>query len=84
MQVVSGPIGRERARYQAPAAPKLDDMLEATQNAELDIMSWPQWFLGCLDRAFDGAGSMPANVLRKARFWEKHSAVPINDRRSLT
>ncbi len=156
MQVVSGPIGRERVHYQAPAAPRLDkemeafldwfnaeasidpvlkagiahlwfvtihpfddgngriaraiadmalarseqspqrfysmsaqirqernvyyEMLEATQKADLDITSWLQWFLGCLDRAFDEAESVLANVLRKARFWEKHGSASINDR----
>jgi Fic family protein len=38
------------------------------------------WFLGCLDRAFDGAEVTLATVLRKARFWEAHTGVPLNDR----
>jgi Fic family protein len=156
MQVVSGPIGRERVHYEAPAATRLAeemetflawfnaevstdpvlkagiahlwlvtihpfddgngriaravadmalarseqssqrfysmsaqirqernayyDMLEATQTADLDITSWLRWFLGCLDRAFDRAESVLADVLRKARFWEKHASAPINDR----
>ena len=39
-----------------------------------------QWFLGCLDRAFDGAEVILANVLRKARFWEAHAGASFNDR----
>src|SRR4029079_11096601 len=31
------------------------DILEATQKDALDITPWLQWFLACLDRAFDGA-----------------------------
>ena len=31
------------------------DMLEATQKGDLDVTPWLEWFLGCLDRAFDGA-----------------------------
>lgn len=130
MQVVSGPIGRERVHYQAPSAAALDremaafigwfesekgidpvlkagiarlwfvtvhpfddgngriarviadlglarsegsaqrfysmsmqiraerkayyDLLEMTQKADLDTTSWLEWFLDCLDRAFDG------------------------------
>jgi Fic family protein len=155
MQVVSGPIGRERVHYQAPAAPRLDkemdvflewlefeksidpvlkagiahlwcvtihpfddgngriaraiadmalarseqgpqrfysmsaqirqernayyNILEATQKG-LDITPWLQWFLGCLDRAFDLAESALADVFKKARFWEKHASTPLNDR----
>jgi Fic family protein len=39
-----------------------------------------QWFLGCLDRAFDGAGVTLAGVLRKARFWEVQAGESFNDR----
>ena len=39
-----------------------------------------QWFLGCLDRAFDGAEATLASVLRKARFWEVHAGESFNDR----
>lgn len=31
---------------------------------------WPDWFLGCLDRAFDGTEEVLGHVLHKARFWE--------------
>jgi Fic family protein len=156
MQVVSGPDGRERVHYQAPAAGRLDaemqaflgwfngaddsdlvlkaalahlwfvtihpfedgngriaraiadmtlarseestqrfysmsaqirternayyDMLESTQKGDLDITPWMQWFLGCLDRAFDGAENTLAAVFRKADFWKRHSAAPLNPR----
>jgi Fic family protein len=156
MQVVSGPIGRERVHYEAPPAPRLAsemkafldwfngeaaidpvlkaavahlwfvtihpfddgngriartiadmalarsegtaqrfysmsaqirqernayyDILESTQKGDLDITSWLEWFLGCLDRAFDRAERTLANVFRKARFWEKHAGAAFNDR----
>lgn len=156
MQVVSGPIGRQRVHYEAPAAPLLsvemhaflrwfnardntdlvlkaaiahlwfvtihpfDDgngriaraitdlmlarsehsaqrfysmsaqirqerndyygILEATQKADLDITRWLDWFLGCLDRAIDGAETILAGVLNKARFWEKHASESFNER----
>lgn len=156
MQVVSGPIGRERVHYQAPAAARLEqemqalfdwfntetaidpvlkaglahlwfvtihpfddgngriaraiadlqlargertsqrfysmsaqirrernayyDQLEATQNSGLDVTPWLEWFLGCLDRAFDHADEMLADVLRKARFWQRHAAASLNAR----
>jgi Fic family protein len=55
-------------------------ILEATQKADLDITRWLDWFLGCLGRAFEGAGSMLANVLNKARFWEKQAGASFNER----
>ncbi|MFB7881661.1 Fic family protein [Brevundimonas diminuta] len=155
MQVVSGPIGRERVHYEAPAADRLDadmtaflqwfetatpdpvlkagvahlwfvtnhpfddgngriaraiadlamaraegtsqrfysmsaqiraerktyyEMLEATQKDDLDITAWLLWFIACLDRAFDGAETILASVMRKARFWEALADQPLNER----
>ncbi len=156
MRVVSGPIGRERVHYEAPAAQHIDaemtafidwanqpsdtdpvlraaighlwfatihpfddgngriaraiadwalaqseessqrfysmsaqirqerdtyyDILEKTQKGTLDITDWLEWFLGCLDRAFDATETTLAVVLRKARFWEKHADTPLNER----
>ena len=56
------------------------DILERTQKGDLDITAWLEWFLGCLDRAFDGAEHTLANVFKKARFWEKHAGARFNDR----
>jgi Fic family protein len=59
------------------------DFLEATQKGTLDITTWLMWFLKCLDRAFLGTNDMLSNVLLKARFWEKHASVNLNDRQKL-
>ena len=155
MQVVSGPIGRERVHYEAPASERLDadmsrfldwfettapdpvlkagiahlwfvtihpfddgngriaraiadlalaraegsaqrfysmsaqirterkayyDMLERSQKGDLDITPWLSWFIACLDRAFDGAETILASVMRKARFWESVAGQPLNER----
>jgi hypothetical protein len=56
------------------------DILERTQKNILDITPWMQWFLGCLDRACDGAEATLVSVLRKARFWEVHAGESFNDR----
>jgi Fic family protein len=56
------------------------DILESTQKGHLDITPWMEWFLGCLDRAFDGAENTLAIVFKKADFWKKHSAASLNDR----
>ncbi len=59
------------------------DILEATQKGSLNITDWLTWFLECLDRAFAGTGEILSNVLVKARFWEKHAGVTLNDRQKL-
>jgi Fic family protein len=56
------------------------DMLEATQKGDLGVTPWIEWFLGCLDRAFDGAEKTLAIVFRKAEFWKQHAAAPLNER----
>jgi Fic family protein len=56
------------------------DILESTQKGDLDITPWMEWFLGCLDRAFDGTGKTLAVVFKKADFWKKHSTAPFNKR----
>jgi Fic family protein len=59
------------------------EMLEKTQGGSLDVTPWLEWFLGCLDRAFDGTEQTLGSVLQKARFWEAHAATPLNDRQRL-
>jgi prophage maintenance system killer protein len=59
------------------------DILEATQTGDLDVTAWIDWFLGCLDRAFDRAETTLASVLAKARFWEKNADANLNDRQRL-
>ena len=56
------------------------DVLEATQKGALDVTSWLQWFLACLDKAFDHADETLAAVLQKSRFWERHAGASLNDR----
>ena len=58
------------------------EILEATQRGGLNVTAWIQWFLACLDRAFDGAEAILANVLRKARFWETLGGQPLNARQT--
>jgi Fic family protein len=69
---MSAQIRQERNAYY--------EKLEAAQKGELDITPWLEWFLACLNRAFDGAENTLADVLRKAEFWKKHAAGAFNDR----
>ncbi|WP_433950164.1 Fic family protein [Brevundimonas bullata] len=56
------------------------DQLESAQKGDLNITLWLLWFIACLDRAFDGAETILASVLRKARFWEVLTGQSLNDR----
>ncbi|QPB21143.1 Fic family protein [Rhizobium sp. 007] len=69
---MSAQIRLERTDYYA--------ILERTQKGDVDITEWLQWFLACLDRAFEGAEPILANVLRKARFWEAIAGGTISER----
>lgn len=59
------------------------DTLEATRKGDTDINRWVAWFLGCLDRAFDGAEATLATVLAVARFWESHAGEAFNERQRM-
>ena len=72
---MSAQIRTERSDYY--------DILERTQKGTLAITPWMAWFLGCLGRAIDGAQSALGAVLVKARFWERHRRVSLNDRQRL-
>ena len=56
------------------------DILERTQKGNLDVTNWMIWFLGCLDRAIDGAQDMLSSVTFKAKFWESAATVSLNGR----
>ncbi|MHB8090845.1 MAG: Fic family protein [Syntrophales bacterium] len=59
------------------------DVLERTQQGGLDITPWLEWFLGCLDRAIEGAEQILAGIFHKARFWEFHAKKPFNERQRM-
>jgi Fic family protein len=72
---MSAQIQQERGSYY--------EILERTQRADIDVTRWLAWFLECLGRAIDGAETLLARVLVKARFWEALSTSPVNDRQRL-
>lgn len=56
------------------------DILERTQKGNMDVTGWMIWFLGCLQRAIDGAQDVLSSVTFKARFWVRAATVSLNDR----
>jgi len=71
---MSAQIRKKRKEYYS--------MLEETQKGKLDITRWLTWFLNCFDHALSATDETLRIVIRKARFWEKHSA-DLNDRQRL-
>jgi Fic family protein len=69
---MSAQIRKDRKEYY--------DILEKSQKGTLDITSWLEWFLACLDRALVSTEEVLSGVLRKAKFWEMHHGQPFNDR----
>jgi len=72
---MSAQIRQERRAYY--------DILEKTQKGALDITPWMEWFLGCLERAIQGAQITLAAVLEKARFCEAIADLAVNERQRL-
>jgi len=68
----SSQIAAERADYYR--------MLESSQHGDLDITPWLSWYLGCLQRAVDGADELLSEVLHRARFWQRVNRITINER----
>lgn len=62
---------------------KYYEILEKSQHGTSDITEWLVWFLSCLENALLNSGDVLDSVLKKARFWEKHSQTPLNDRQRL-
>ena len=59
------------------------EILERTQKAGADITPWLEWFLECLGGAVDGAETLLASIMTKARFWERVDNAKLNDRQRL-
>lgn len=59
------------------------DILEKTQKGAMDVTAWMEWFLGCMERAIEGAQTVLETVLSKARFWEAVGDFPLNKRQRL-
>ncbi len=72
---MSAEIRKQRNKYY--------DILEATQKGSLDITDWLEWFLTCLDQSLSTTEETLADILMKAKFWEKHANENFNERQKL-
>jgi Fic family protein len=72
---MSAQIREERGEYYG--------ILERTQKGTMEVTLWMEWFLGCLERAIEGAQAALSGVIAKARYWEKLRDMPLNERQRL-
>lgn len=72
---MSAQIQLERKQYY--------DILEKTQNGDLDITEWLEWFLGCLNRALSAAETTLNSVLKKSRYWTFLNRKNLTERQKL-
>lgn len=69
---MSAQIRHERKAYY--------QVLEECQKGSLDITTWIEWFLDCMQHAIIASEETLQMVMSKARFWALHQAEPFNDR----
>ena len=72
---MSAQIQLERKQYY--------DILEKTQNGDLDITEWLEWVLGCLTRALSAAETTLNSVLKKSRYWTFLNRKNLTERQKL-
>jgi Fic family protein len=56
------------------------EQLERTQKGDLDITPWLTWFLNVLEDALKQGQVRLNRVMKKARFWLRHSQTPLIER----
>lgn len=56
------------------------DVLESTQNGNMDITDWLMWFLDTVERAIDFADGKVSAIIDKTRFWDANEQMEMNDR----
>lgn len=56
------------------------DVLEITQNGDLDISQWILWFLECMRNALIASEEKLAKTFEKAEFWRRNNSLIMNDR----
>ena len=59
------------------------EILEKTQRGNLDVTNWVLWFLNCLMDSLIATDKTLARILTKAKFWEIHAELDINERQRI-
>lgn len=58
------------------------DILNSTQKGNLDITTWLNWFLECMNRAILNSNSLLERIMIKARFWKTFAQTALNNRQT--
>lgn len=69
---MSAQIRAERSEYY--------DILEKTQQGDLDITKWLIWFLQCTKRAIAASEYLLETIYKRVTFWQKVSGIAFNER----
>jgi Fic family protein len=77
---LSAQLARDRSGYYA-------QLQAATGQANLDITQWMQWFIACLQAAFDAAAQQMQGALARNRYWAQvnvlHADLSASQRKAL-
>jgi Fic family protein len=57
-------------------------ILERTDKGDGEITEWILWFLQCTSKAIQNSDNLLANVLLKARFWQRYAQIMLKERQS--
>lgn len=60
-----------------------NNIIEEAQKGTSEITKYLEWFLGCFERALMASEQNLEILLDKARFWDKHKLINMNDRQRL-
>jgi Fic family protein len=72
---VSDQISKKKGEYQF--------ILSQTQQGSLDITIWLQWYLSCLEGAYEHAETALANIVKRANFWNTQNENSFNRRQQV-
>ncbi len=71
---ISSQINKDKTHYYR--------ILECTQHGEGDVTEWIAWYATTLSVALDEAEAMLRTILNKSFFWQRASAVVLNQRQT--
>lgn len=58
------------------------NILHSVQTGNLDVTSWLEWFIKCMNRAILNSNLLLKRIIVKARFWKIFGQTPLNSRQT--
>jgi hypothetical protein len=72
---MSDQISKKKNEYQF--------ILSQAQQGSLDITIWLQWYLNCLEGAYDHSATLLAPIIKRANFWNTQKGNSFNKRQQV-